>query len=733
MWKSDGEANIFRRTTLALNSSLASKGSSVNSRPRRRGFVYAGALPFFAVIPLIVWAILSHTAILSKFDKQESVERKRDMRICLSLIQDKSNWLLTQTQDYATWDEMYSAVRNPDPDWIESNLTGWVPEHFGIDAVMLTDTRRDIVASHGVDGSLEWAVLRSRQIGEAVSGDSSTGLLRAGGKVYIVSTCPVLPNSGRGTVRGTLTFAKLIGPDMLDQMRRIARCDLALCVGGKAIVTDSKVPPDHLPANTEDGFWNAMESDITVVETSQDHKRVFAWHRLNDWDHKHVAALLTITSRTTILANRQAVSFRSILLVIACLLTVLLASSQIRIAMLAQHALCDELTGLHNHRYMQERLAQEINRSKRYGRPLAVALLDIDHFKQVNDEYGHLVGDQTLKQLARYLKDNVRDTDVVARYGGEEFLVIMPETTLDEAVSAADRLRHKVDHSTYEARVSGTIGRRASRVALRFTISIGVAGFPRHATGQDELLMAADLALFAAKRASRNAVRSYDVICAAHSGKCEDPSSIHQAMREGTLSIVRALAAAVDARDDRMRGHSEKVAIYALAMGRSLELSDLETNTLRTAALLHDVGCIGVPDEILKKPGELTDEERDIVALHSVRGAEILAKAPQLTQVAKIVRHHHERFDGSGYPDGLKCEEIPLESRIIAAAEAFDALTSDRPYRSGSSHADALQVMIGASGSHFDPFVVEALSQVVTSGRLSELIDQFNDELDAAA
>jgi diguanylate cyclase (GGDEF)-like protein/putative nucleotidyltransferase with HDIG domain len=360
-------------------------------------------------------------------------------------------------------------------------------------------------------------------------------------------------------------------------------------------------------------------------------------------------------------------------------------------------------------------------------------MLDIDYFKHINDDYGHQVGDQALRKLAQLLTESVRESDIVARYGGEEFIIIMPDIGLDRAMAAAERVRSKVEENTFDAKIAGAKGRSASRITIKFTISIGVATHPEHAERSDELIMAADLALFAAKHASRNAVRSYTSVAEQEARSGERPVTIHMAMREGSLSAVRALAAAIDARDERMRGHSEKVAIYSLAIGQALGLSDYEINSLRTAALLHDVGRIAVPDAILYKPGMLTEDERNIVKTHSERGAEILAKVPQLDYVAKIVRHHHEHYDGNGYPDGLCGENIPLASRIIAASDAFDAMTSERAYRSASDAQNVILQMKGLKNLQFDPRVIDVIDELITSGKISDLLESIKNELERAA
>jgi diguanylate cyclase (GGDEF)-like protein len=569
---------------------------------------------------------------------------------------------------------------------------------------------------------------------EAIHGVSSYGLVRLGNLIYMVATEPVRPTSSKTKIVGTLTFAKQVDSGILTSMAKMTPCGLALYVDGVCNAVDSGTSTrNELPAAPEEGYAESLPRAKTIVRASSDGSRVFAWQALNDWNGRDIAVLMTSSSATQTLASRRDIFVRSLILTASCLLASLLAALQMRAARLAQRAHIDELTGLPNHRYLQERLAQEVVRARRYGRDFAVAMLDIDHFKHINDEYGHQVGDQALRQLADVLRTTLRDTDVVARYGGEEFLVIMPETDLPSAMAFGERARKAVDETTFDVRLNGSAGRRASRMKFHFTVSVGVAKYPDHAERADELIMAADLALFAAKHASRNAVRSYEAIANEQARKVRNPLTIHLAMREGSLAAVRALAAAVDARDHTMRGHSEKVALYSLAIGQSLDLHEDEMNTLRTAALLHDVGRIAVPDRILWKRGELSEEERAVVMTHSATGSEILSKAPQLAQVAEVVRSHHERYDGAGYPDGLSGGNIPLLSRIICVADSFDAMTSDRSYKQAVTAREAVMQMRKQSGLQFDPQMVDIMDHLVSSGELFRMLGSSWDEPARAA
>lgn len=700
---------------------------------RVRRVATSSILPFILVLPFVLYAIISHHVTISRFDAQEQSDRKREIHVFSSMLKDKSQWLSNLLLDYSEWDETYSSTIKQNNKWYDKNITGWVPNHYDVDVVLLTDRMFKPIASHGEASVWLQALNRNHHLTLALQGRHNRGIIKVGNDLYLVATNPVLPNSGLGRPVGTLTFATKVDSAMISAMSSIAECHVALYVDGKLSVAAKMIKPDEFPRNVQKVYTETINTENALVRLSNDRNRIFVSQRLSDWDGNNVAVVTTSNTRDTMLTNSQDALLRSLILIASCLMAALLAALQMRAAILARHAHIDELTGLYNHRYLQERLAQELCRSKRYARPLSIALLDIDHFKHINDEYGHLVGDQALWHLAELLKATVRDTDVVARYGGEEFLVIMPETRLKAAVSVAERLRAKIEEAVFDVKLAGTAGRRSSKMPLTFTVSIGVATYPVHASRTDELLMAADLALFAAKHASRNAVCSYNTISEDQPGRHRKPLTMYLSMREGSLAAVRALAAAIDARDHTMRGHSEKVGLYSLAIGQSLGFSEEEMNSLRTAALLHDVGRIAIPDAILWKPGELTDEERAVVMTHSARGAEILAQAPPLKHVADIVRSHHERFDGNGYPDGIAGDAIPLHSRIICVADAYDAITSDRPYRRASVAADAVKRMKQFAGTQFDPHILNVLDELVQSGELFKLLKSLRSEVDLAA
>jgi len=368
----------------------------------------------------------------------------------------------------------------------------------------------------------------------------------------------------------------------------------------------------------------------------------------------------------------------------------------------------DGLTGLPNHRSFQTRLEEEVARARRGGRPLALMMVDLDDFRAVNNTYGHQAGDTTLVAIAAALRASVRGPDVAARYGGDEFVVILPETDMDEALEVAERVRAAV-----AALDLSEIG-----VAIHMGTSVGVAGLPLHALAREDLVHAADQAAYAAKHGGKGRVgRPEDAILPLD----RDPSALAAQLEHANIATVEALAAAVDAKDPYTRGHSQRVAGYAVAIAQALGLSELDVARVRLAGQLHDVGKIGVPDAILTKPGALDDAEFTILKQHPVVGERMLGAVPFLQEILPAVRHHHERWDGRGYPDGLVAAVIPPDAAILAVADSFDAMTSSRTYRPALPLSEARRRLREGSGTQFDARVVVAFERAFTDGALTPL------------
>jgi diguanylate cyclase (GGDEF)-like protein len=373
---------------------------------------------------------------------------------------------------------------------------------------------------------------------------------------------------------------------------------------------------------------------------------------------------------------------------------------------LAALATTDPLTGLANHRAVIGVIEQEIERSRRYRRTFSILFLDLDHFKALNDSSGHRVGDDALKEVGGLLKHRLRGVDTPARWGGEEFLAILPETNRDEALAAAEKIREAVAQHAF------------GETGMHLTCSIGVAEYPSDGVDRSALIDAADQAMYAAKSLGRNqAISAADPAIVALGEETVDSSRDALAL----AGAIEALAMLVDVRDDYTGTHAADVSRLAHAVALELELGAGEAQAISVAARLHDVGKVAVPDAILRKQGKLTEEEWTIMRTHPVVGAEVVGLIPALRPIAPIVRAHHERMDGQGYPDGIKGEDIPLGARVIAVADAYSAMTSDRPYRMALPADAALKELRTNSGTQFDPAILDAfesiLSQQTTGAR----------------
>lgn len=366
-------------------------------------------------------------------------------------------------------------------------------------------------------------------------------------------------------------------------------------------------------------------------------------------------------------------------------------------------AVADGLTGLYNHREFQKQLHAEVDRAKRYNREFSLLLLDIDHFKRFNDAFGHLTGDAILRDIALIIREQIRSVDFPARYGGEEFAIILPETPGQGAFLVAERIRNRIREHIFKTKE----GNRAM-----ISASLGVATFPLDADTRDEMIDAADQAMYFAKAAGRNAVCRYSDTLKSKIEKEE--GFLEKILVDPKLASLEQLAAAIDARCRYFPGSCEAVSRYAEMAAKALGLPADEREYLRIASALHEIGIIGVPDHILSKPGPLSREERDLIEQHPLHAENLLEKVGHLQAILPAVVSHHERYDGTGYPRGLKGNEIPLLARILAVAEAYHAMTSARPYRSGMSPEDAARELMRNAGTQFDPRVVEAFIATLT-------------------
>jgi len=384
----------------------------------------------------------------------------------------------------------------------------------------------------------------------------------------------------------------------------------------------------------------------------------------------------------------------------AAVLFVLVLGRMAGLVAVQRHAaVTDGLTKLHNRRFLEEQLRLDADRARRSHQQLSLVLLDIDHFKAINDTYGHPGGDRILCQVADRLRQVVRSGDVVARYGGEEFAILVPGVGGPRLTELAERLRQAIAGLPMRPNESGWVG---------ITVSVGAASLPEHTDSVAELITFADNALYAAKHAGRN--------CSVIGRFGTDATAEGRAIpATSAIGYLEELADHLD-QVQSPNEHSTAIAVWAGVIADHLGLDPAARQRCELAGRLHDVGKIVVPEAILTKPGPLTADELQIMRQHPARGGQLVTLAPELVEIGEIVRQHHERFDGTGYPDRLAGTGIRLEARIIALCDAYAAMRADRPYRAALSQDQALDQIRGGRGTQFDPELAEIFLELLTTG-----------------
>jgi len=363
-------------------------------------------------------------------------------------------------------------------------------------------------------------------------------------------------------------------------------------------------------------------------------------------------------------------------------------------AIAKERANIDELTGLFNHRHFHQRMDEEIARSSRFGEVFSLLILDLDFFKSYNDTHGHLYGDKVLRSMGKLIKKAIRSVDMAFRYGGDEFAIILPQTSEDGGKKVANRIEHLLKEYS-------------DREEIQITCSIGLATWPTEGVMREEIIQSADNALYFAKENGRNRTIAASTLMPLPD---KSTSSNDYVM---ILGVIFALAAAVDAKDHYTYGHSKKVSKYATDIASALGLPQERIATIRTAGLLHDIGKIGVSDKILSKNGTLSEEDWEPIHAHPNMGVSIIKHVKGIKDCLAAIQYHHEQYDGTGYPAGLKGNNIPLDARILAVADSYDAMTSARPYRGPMSQEDAVTEIKRCSGTQFDPEIVKIFSRLM--------------------
>lgn len=362
----------------------------------------------------------------------------------------------------------------------------------------------------------------------------------------------------------------------------------------------------------------------------------------------------------------------------------------------------DGLTGLYNHRYFYDVLNYKLKKINEDQGHLSLLFLDIDYFKYYNDLNGHQKGDIVLQKLGEILTKEVGSKGIVARYGGEEFAVLLPYIDKEEGIKIAEQIRRSVQDTYFEAQENQPQG--------NITVSVGLATYPENAKDDTTLIKSADDALYRAKFFSKNRVEVYASVLD------EIKKDINESETELVTSI-KTLISVINAKDRYTYAHTERVVMFSRMMAEALGLSERDRKSLVYGAYMHDIGKINIPVEVLNKKMPLTDEEWECLKQHSQHGVEIIRNVESLKEIIPLIRHHHEKYNGTGYPLGLKGEEIPYIVRILTIIDSFDAMTSNRPYNIPKTYEEAFEELRRCRGTQFDPELVEVFIKTINENK----------------
>lgn len=382
---------------------------------------------------------------------------------------------------------------------------------------------------------------------------------------------------------------------------------------------------------------------------------------------------------------------------------------------LTELSITDGLTGLYNHRFIQERFSFEFKRARRYPTPLSCMMIDIDHFKKINDTYGHQFGDLVLRELSAIIKHNTRDVDICGRYGGEEFVIITTQSA-EGAMKHAAKLHKSIEECEF----------KNDEYSIHITVSIGISEYMDDITSKQEMIERSDIAMYHAKEDGRNLIRVWKKTEKKDEHILDETSiselktkvtSLSDQMRATYMESTYALLKAVDAKDHYTQEHSENVSKYSVAIAKKMKIPEENVEIIKNAALLHDIGKIGIDKSILLKKSSLTSGEFEILKKHPVIGVAILKNVQFLEKEIPIIQHHHEWYNGCGYPQGLKEREIPMGALILGVADAFDAMTTSHEYKEKLSQEEAINELKRGKETQFSSKVVDVFLNIIEEKR----------------
>lgn len=722
------------------------KMKKTNKRFNNMGFIISTS--FFLVTAIIFTSnILLNDKFISKYFlmiENENMHSRINQvdRIFQKEIRDIANL----TKEYAVWDNTYFKIREKSSkmEWFNHRLLS----NYSIDMVAILNDKKEIFCKHGIDEDVS-LLLDDTTFEKLISEEKySDKLLIRGfkeykGDIYLIGACPVFMSNSIGPSQGIVILGKKVTQQLLKEIKNSFGYDIFILNGGKYMCTGSTndlIKNNYDTINVSTNKISYLGKDYIVGKTP-----------LYDINNKTIGSINVVAPRNTLISTQNILKnnirinmiIASVLILIVCFILKKIIANPIKnleeqIDAMSQYnsleyvnvegtnevinlgnsfnylinninkqkkenedlkvlSNTDSLTSLYNHRYFYEYLNQSLNEKHK---TISIIFCDIDKFKYFNDTYGYVWGDKVLRRIASIIKAETEGIGNVFRYSGEKFAVILCNFDSEKAYRIAEKIRNSIQYSSIL---------EENNISYPLTVSLGIATYPTDALDIIGLVEKADKAVHFSKINGRNQTtiynKSIDEFAISNSEKI--------AKSELLIDSVLAFSEAIDAKDEYTGKHSNFVTEYSLLLAEKLNLSPKEKYLLKMGALLHDCGKIGIPDDIIRKPSKLTDEEYNIIKSHTTLGHNIIKYMVDDKDIIACIRNHHERWDGKGYPDGLEGENIPQIARIVCIADAYHAMVSDRPYRKALKTEDALQEILRNRWTQFDPKFAELFVEAI--------------------
>lgn len=708
------------------------------------------SLLIVAIIPLLVYLVLNNLSLTKNFTILEEKNIEKESYHANTIIKAKSSEIVTIAKDYAIWDDAYNKISAKDTGWFKETVTGWIPGNFGVDLIVVANTKKEIIDQYGIEngnyGNLLSDdtvdnVLRGKITGEKEPENNKlSGFITYNGELYIIGLSPIMKNYYKGSTRGIIILGKKITPELLDGIQKTYGYTMLFSNGNKIIAPNS----ESKEKNKFYSFYLLGRQKVVRINDSLNMSSL----PLKDISGNNLGYQFIIEPRAEFLSTLNILSKNAYLVLFFSILITILLNIKIKriivmpinnleeqISVMGENSVLDYLdikgpkeivslatafnkmaerilahkkeneslknlsikdglTNLYNHRYFFEYFNCKLTEGVKN---FSILFCDIDHFKIVNDVNGHLAGDVILTEIAKIIEEVVVKKGMAFRYGGEEFIVLIENSLPNEAFDIAEVIRRRVAKSRFLLDHSGY---------LPVTISIGISSYPINALDVENLVEKADSAMYFAKQNGRNQCQMYDPSI--------DELKINKVIQqEVLLESVYTLVAAIDAKDTYTERHSKMVTKYALGLAGKLKMSEEDINILRIGCLLHDCGKIGIPDDIIHKTTPLTHEEIEVIKNHPTLGSNMVKYIIKTKEIISCIRFHHERWDGKGYPEGLSGNEIPIYARIACIADSYHAMISDRPYRRAMSRAEAFLELRKCKEKQFETELVEVFIESI--------------------